>query len=107
MKHSLSSKNVKKLLLTRPIFSNSLSFSFAPSNNLAIGFSLGRWSGTAVVRNKFKRVARKTFLCHQKNKQPLHVLIKTKTPIHKIDNLQKELLSLFNQTEQIENSYNG
>ena len=103
----MSSKNIKKLLLTRPVFSNSLALTFASSNNMAIGFSLGRWSGSAVVRNKFKRVARKTFLNHQKNKQPLHVLIKTKKPIHKIDNLQKEILSLLNQTEQTETSCNG
>ena len=74
---------------------------------MAIGFSLGRWSGSAVARNKFKRVARKTFLNHQKNKQPLHILIKTKKPLDKIDSLQTELLFLLNQTEQTESAYSG
>jgi len=100
LKHSLSSKNIKKLLQTKPLFSNSLCLSFSASRDVAIGFSLGRWSGSAVVRNKFKRTVRQIFINYQKNKEPLHVLIKPKRSLVQISGLKNELLFLLDKAQK-------
>ena len=100
MKYSLSSRNIKKLLQTKPLFSNSLCLSFSASSDLALGFSLGRWSGSAVVRNKFKRVARLIFINHQKNKDPLHVLVKPKRALFQIKDFKNEFLFLLDEAQK-------
>jgi len=74
--------------------------SFSASSDLAIGFSLGRWSGSAVVRNKFKRVARHIFLKHQKNKKSLHVLLRPKKTLIQINSFKKEFLFLLDKAQR-------
>jgi len=71
---------------------------------LKIGFALGRWCGSAVERNKFKRQARTTIRSFQDKRGPLHVLVQPKTKINNIESVQAELLNIlpfFHKTKKV------
>ena len=100
MKHSLGASGVRFVLSSsKPQHSNNLKIFTLPSDVLKIGFALGGWSGNAVARNRFKRIARKTIKSFYKNRLPVSILVQTKNKITLIKSLENEIIGLLSSSK--------
>ena len=106
MKHSLNSQGVVRVLSSAaPIRSKSLSVSALPSDDLKIGFSVGRWCGSAVKRNQFKRKARCIIRSFHNNKPSCELVVSLKSSIHAISFLEKEIHAVLSKIHKTNTTY--
>jgi ribonuclease P protein component len=101
--NSLTSQEIRSLINKPSQIFKSTSFIayYVPSLDFKVGFSIRRLFGSAVVRNKFKRIVRSQL--KRKNINSLHVFVRVVAVLGVGDDLNKELKLFFAQALKIKN----
>ena len=103
MINSLTSQEIRSLINNPSQIFKSTSFIayYVPGPDFKVGFSIKGFFGSAVVRNKFKRIVR--YQLKKNNINSLHVFVRVVAVIGLGDDLNKELKLFFAQALKVKN----